>query len=240
MKPATFTNDLLAEVEPLGRLLFIGLWCHADRAGRVLDRGKKLKAEILPYDDCDVENLLQQLEMRGFIQRYAVDQVHCIQIVTFQKHQNPHKKEPASSLPPPPADGLVPVNTGLVPEIPAPSSPSSLTLNPSSLNGELESDAPPAGLHPLNYGRRLCEDLGMTVEGNVRVVASAVEAVMGKNECNGPAAYTFLLEKARKAEARGEKVDRWWFQDSKWKNVKAGEVPQVSASELTKKLLENG
>ena len=48
LKPSFFTNDILAEVPALGRLLFQGLWCVADREGRLADRPRKLKAEILP------------------------------------------------------------------------------------------------------------------------------------------------------------------------------------------------
>jgi hypothetical protein len=99
IKPSFFTNDTLAEIEPLGRLLFQGLWCHADREGRMEDRPRKLKAEILPYDDCDVEELLDGLEQRGFIARYEVGSSQFIQVVNFCKHQNPHIKEPASAIP---------------------------------------------------------------------------------------------------------------------------------------------
>lgn len=220
VKPATFTNDLLAEVEPLGRLLFIGLWCHADRAGRVLDRGKKLKAEILPYDDCDIENLLQQLEMRGFVVRYTVDQVQCIQVVTFSKHQNPHKKEPVSSLPAPPNNGPVPVITGLVPENPAPSGPSSLTLNPSSLNGELQSDTKPAPVESLDKYQivtPLLTELRManTVQ-NYRTAAASVELAMTELKCNPFGAYVYLLEQADICRADGLAIDYRWLNDGKF------------------------
>ena len=33
LKPGFFKNETLAEIEPLGRLLFQGLWCMADREG---------------------------------------------------------------------------------------------------------------------------------------------------------------------------------------------------------------
>jgi len=69
IKPGFFTNDLLAEVDPLGRILFAGLWCHADRAGRLEDRPRKIKAEVLPYDACDVDDLLNDLVRHGFIDR---------------------------------------------------------------------------------------------------------------------------------------------------------------------------
>lgn len=101
LKPAFFTNEILAEVDPLGRLLFQGLWCLADREGRLEDRPKRLKAEILPYDDADVDALLQALHDRGFILRYAFAEQRFIQVVRFSRHQNPHCKEAGSSIPAP-------------------------------------------------------------------------------------------------------------------------------------------
>jgi hypothetical protein len=101
IKPSFFTNDVLAEIDPLGRLLFQGLWCIADREGRLEDRPKKIKAEVLPYDDCDVEELLNTLNETGFILRYESGEKRFIQVVNFCKHQNPHVKEAASTIPAP-------------------------------------------------------------------------------------------------------------------------------------------
>ena len=55
IKPAFFDNDDLAEVPPLGRILFIGFWTISDFKGDLEWRPKRIKAQILPYDDCDVE-----------------------------------------------------------------------------------------------------------------------------------------------------------------------------------------
>lgn len=101
IKPGFFTNDCLAECEPLARLLFAGLWTIADRAGRLEDRPRRIKAEVLPYDECDIEDLLGQLVEHGFIDRYVVehDNMPVIQIVTFELHQNPHVNEPMSKIP---------------------------------------------------------------------------------------------------------------------------------------------
>ena len=101
VKPGFFTNELLAEVSPLGRLLFIGLWCLADREGRLEDRPKRIKVEVLPFDDADVEELLEQLSQRGFIQRYEVDGTRLIQVTAFARHQSPHVREAPSVLPVP-------------------------------------------------------------------------------------------------------------------------------------------
>ncbi|MCL1604864.1 hypothetical protein M3079_02545 [Phascolarctobacterium sp. ET69] len=119
INPGFFTNDELADITPLGRLLFAGLWVIADREGRLEDRPKKIKAEILPYDNCDVDDLLNQLQNAGFIKRYKVDiprtdqgntmdtpkaDVGIIQVVNFTKYQHPHRNESASTLPPPTAE----------------------------------------------------------------------------------------------------------------------------------------
>lgn len=101
VKPGFFKNELLAECEPLARILFEGLWCEADREGRLEDRPRRLKAEYLPYDDCDVDALLAQLAVRGFIVRYIIDGRAFIAVPMFTKHQNPHVREPASTIPKP-------------------------------------------------------------------------------------------------------------------------------------------
>lgn len=101
IKPGFFKNDRLAECGPLTRILFAALWCEADREGRLEDRPKRIKAECLPYDDCDVDAMLNELAGRGFIVRYSHGSGRFIQVSAFNKHQNPHMREPASSIPAP-------------------------------------------------------------------------------------------------------------------------------------------
>jgi hypothetical protein len=101
LKPGFFTNDQLAELPPLARILFAGLWCLSDREGRLEDRPRRIKAEILPFDSCNVDRLLDQLEERGFILRYEIENQRFIQVLNFLRHQNPHVREPASVIPAP-------------------------------------------------------------------------------------------------------------------------------------------
>lgn len=101
LKPAFFQNDLLAEIDPLARLLFAGLWTVADRVGRLEDRPKRIKAAVLPYDECCIETLLKQLADRQFITRYRIAEKAFIEIPNFVKHQNPHCREPESTIPAP-------------------------------------------------------------------------------------------------------------------------------------------
>lgn len=109
IKPGFFDNELLGCLPPLTRILFIGLWCQADREGRLEDRPRKLKKTILGYDDVnadEVDGMLTALEKNGFIIRYRANDNSYIQVVNFVKHQNPHMKEKASEIPPP--DGFEP------------------------------------------------------------------------------------------------------------------------------------
>lgn len=94
IKPAFFLNDDLAEKNcALGRLLFIGLWTLADYRGNLEWRSGKVKAQVLPYDNCDINKIAINLDKSGFIRFYSDGDRIFANIVNFVKHQNPHKNE---------------------------------------------------------------------------------------------------------------------------------------------------
>ncbi|HBP27925.1 MAG TPA: hypothetical protein DD666_00735 [Advenella kashmirensis] len=150
IKPGFFTNDNLADINPLGRLLFIGLWTICDRSGRLEDRHRKIKAEVLPYDNCDADELLSELEKHGFILRYTSGDDRYIQVLNFNKHQNPHVKETESTIP---APDLYCANSDQDQNEPTTNPADSLLLNPSSLNPITESNenasVPESGSAPV-------------------------------------------------------------------------------------------
>ena len=96
IKPGFFHNEELGELDPLARLLFIGMWTIADFKGCIEFRPKKIKAQLLPYDDCNLEQFLINLERSRFIVIYSVLSQRYIKILNFEKHQNPHKNECAA------------------------------------------------------------------------------------------------------------------------------------------------
>lgn len=100
IKPGFFRNADLVELTFEARLLFIGLWTVADRLGRLEDRPKQIKMELFPADNMDCDALLNDLEKIGVIERYKHDGCSYIQVLNFSKHQNPHKDERASTIPP--------------------------------------------------------------------------------------------------------------------------------------------
>lgn len=101
LKPGFFQNEYLAELDPYARLLFAGLWTIADREGRLEDRPRKIKAAIFPYEDVDVDKLLDVLAEcnEKFIYAYCINGKSYIQITNWQRHQNPHKNEAPSIIP---------------------------------------------------------------------------------------------------------------------------------------------
>lgn len=158
IKPGFYQNDLLAECSVWARLLFPGLWMNADRDGKLEDRPARIKASVFPYDNVNVEKLLAELHNRGFIRRYEVAGSKYLQIINFKKHQNPHCKEPESTIPdaPPECDcnGQARCESGartvLIPDenrsgpaespIPLPDSPSPLTESPIPTPPDLAND----------------------------------------------------------------------------------------------------
>lgn len=105
IKPSLFKNELLAVADPLHTLIFEGLWCMADREGRLEDRPARIHIEVNPgraYNTTEAS--LAWLTEQGFIHRYAAQGMRLIQVVNFAKHQHPHHREPPSTLPPPEAE----------------------------------------------------------------------------------------------------------------------------------------
>jgi hypothetical protein len=144
IKHAFFQNEKLGSLEPLARLLFIGMWTIADFKGCLEFRPMRMKAQLLPYDNCNVTKLVINLEQAGFILIYAKDGTRFIKIVNFLRHQNPHKneREAGSCIPDYEEkykeinglsqDGTKPDFIGLTPADSLFLIPDSLSLNPDS------------------------------------------------------------------------------------------------------------
>jgi hypothetical protein len=142
IKPGFFKNDVLAEIDPLGRILFTGLWCMADREGRLENRSKKIKAEVLPYDNCNITKLLRDLSDKNFITQYSENGNNYIQINNFQKHQSPHIKEAESTIPAPDLHQISTVKESLIPDSLIPDSSVPDSGSPLVHKQDLKTDAP--------------------------------------------------------------------------------------------------
>lgn len=103
LKPSFFTDERVVSVSAFARLLFIGLWCEADREGRLEDRPLGLKMRLFPADAVDIGALLDELCRAQLVERYRVGDVAVISIPRFTKHQHVHFREARSTLPPKPS-----------------------------------------------------------------------------------------------------------------------------------------
>jgi hypothetical protein len=99
IKPEFFTSESVLSVSPLARLFFIGLWCEADREGRLKWKPKTLKFRYLPSDSVNIEKLCKELEDERMIVTYSFEGVDYCEIPGFKSHQVINNREKDSELP---------------------------------------------------------------------------------------------------------------------------------------------
>jgi hypothetical protein len=150
IKPGFYKNEDLAECSIWARFIFPGLWMMADREGRLEDRPKRIKAELLPFDTQDADPLLRELDSHGFIIRYQIEGASFIQITKFLDHQAPHYSEKQSIIKPhklPETDvDDEPIKPKKIVSLRGGRNP----LNPSSLNPESLFPQAPKGVDPFD------------------------------------------------------------------------------------------
>lgn len=88
MKPEFWSDEKLAPMEPIDRLVFLGLISMADDAGRLLDSVKVVDAFIFPYTNHTSANSLDVLANASRIRRgVTAHGQRVIQITHWEKHQ---------------------------------------------------------------------------------------------------------------------------------------------------------
>ena len=98
VKPEFFTSDDICSLSMAARLLYIGVWCEADREGRMEWKPRSLKRRYLPDDNIDIDALCDELIAAGLVVLYGDSLAY---IPTFGKHQHINPREAASNLPDP-------------------------------------------------------------------------------------------------------------------------------------------
>jgi hypothetical protein len=99
IKPDYFSSRDIVRLSPLARLLYIGLWCEADREGRLRYEPETFKYRYLPGDDCDAAAVVGELLASGLVVLYGDGLAY---VPTFKRHQVINGKEAPSILPAPP------------------------------------------------------------------------------------------------------------------------------------------
>lgn len=118
IKPDFFQHEELFHAEfetglPL-RVAYMGLVTQCDRAGRFKWRPQQLKHAILPYDELDMEVVLNSLAFYGFVKKYEIESVLYGCVPTFGRHQFNLSKESQSYLPDPCPDSELSIDADTV------------------------------------------------------------------------------------------------------------------------------
>ncbi len=99
IKPEFFTSEDIVALSPMARLLYIALWCEADREGRLQWKPKTMKLRYFPADQCDVMAMADELVAGGLVVLYEDGEL--AYIPSFNKHQHINPRESESQLPAP-------------------------------------------------------------------------------------------------------------------------------------------
>lgn len=105
IKPEFFTSEDIVSLSPLARILYIALWCEADREGRLAWKPRTLKMKYLPAESCDIDLLCTELIDSRLARTYESDGTVYAVLPSFKKHQAINVREAQSSIPAPP-DGV--------------------------------------------------------------------------------------------------------------------------------------
>jgi hypothetical protein len=249
IKPDFFRDEHLQDLESAHpelhpMLVFAGLWTVADKDGHFEWLPRTLKLDILPFLDFDMSASLLLLREARRLSQYEVDDKTYGAVVNFKKHQRINGKEaqePAKFPAPSTGSNGEAIEKHLrsqegkgkegegdaSPVLPREATEKHFTCG--------TSEEPTMDLHPLNYATKVLEEIGMpSTRSNMETIAATVKTVMAEGK-TGESACEFLIAVVRNARDEGIVVDRFFFEDMKWK--RNGKLPvklpadYVSASE---------
>lgn len=109
IKPEFFTSEDIVSRTAMARILYIALWCEADKEGRLVWKPATFKLRYLPGDACDINALCTELVEAGLVVLYGDGFAY---IPTFKAHQHINPRESASQLPEPDAKTTRPPRVG--------------------------------------------------------------------------------------------------------------------------------
>lgn len=105
LRPEFFADGRMAQLSPMARILYMGLWCIADDEGRGRFHPKSIEGEVFPHETVDIRTLLTELIEMGRIVTYDVGAESYFHIPKFTTYQHPNRAF-ESRLPPPPDTAL--------------------------------------------------------------------------------------------------------------------------------------
>lgn len=100
IKPEFFTSEDIVSLSPFARLLYVAIWCEADREGRLVWKPLTLKLRYFPADNCDINAMCEEILSAKLVVLYGAGYAY---IPSFKAHQHLNPREAVSQLPEPDA-----------------------------------------------------------------------------------------------------------------------------------------
>jgi hypothetical protein len=165
IKPEFFTSEDIVSLSPLARLLYVALWCEADKEGRMVWKPKTFKMRYFPADSCDIDAMCAELLSAKLAVLYGDGYAY---IPAFKAHQHINPRESLSQLPDPHASTTRPPRVGT--REPRDSDAQGGREGKGKEGNELGADAEnqrrtklPKDFHPNDAGLKAAKDAGFDV-----------------------------------------------------------------------------
>jgi hypothetical protein len=98
IKPEFFTSEDIVGLTPLARLLYVAIWCEADKEGRLTWKPVTFKLRYFPGDNCDIASMCKEIVDAGLVVLYGDG---LAVVPSFKAHQHINPRESDSQLPEP-------------------------------------------------------------------------------------------------------------------------------------------
>jgi hypothetical protein len=98
IKPEFFTSEDIVGLSPMARLLYIAVWCEADKEGRLVWKPMTFKLRYFPGDNCDIQAMCAEIIDAGLVKLYGEG---FAVVPSFKAHQHINPRESDSQLPEP-------------------------------------------------------------------------------------------------------------------------------------------
>jgi hypothetical protein len=179
-----------------------------------------LKLNILPYDECDFSRVLDALESRGFITRYACETEIYGCVPTWKAHQFINNKEP-SSLIPKPVQNLIDNALPTCGERVECAIDTRGVKEGKGKEGEMEGKGretpPPDSGSELMLAGWIFEEACLPADNATRrVVADCIRLLVKQDGGTTQNAAEFILAAVKQGIADGDTISRFWFSDRKY------------------------
>jgi hypothetical protein len=114
IKPEFFKDPKTGRLNSTTQILFIGMWCMADRQGYIEFDEDLIKSEILPYYKQSIKNNIQELIDKKLVIKCNYKEKKLIYITNFIKHQPIHPHEAKSPYPPIDSEDVIKCNYNVI------------------------------------------------------------------------------------------------------------------------------